>query len=109
MLYQDAPPTDAPTFKTWFGDSKVVDDAGRPLTLWHQTGADIEAFDPRRPGAGQFHKVCVAHFVNPSFWRNLTAQFCVARIGTVGRGGWCYLVGRFTRGLTFLKASSANL
>ena len=46
-LYQDAPPTDTPAFKSWFGDSKVVDDAGKPLTLWHQTGADIEAFDPR--------------------------------------------------------------
>ena len=62
-LYKPAPPTDAPAFKSWFGDSKVVDDAGKPLTLWHQTGADIEAFDPRKPGAGGIS----------------TAKFCVAR------------------------------
>jgi len=31
-----------------------VDAAGEPLTLWRQTGADVEAFEPRRPGAGEF-------------------------------------------------------
>ncbi|MCL1981117.1 MAG: hypothetical protein FWG62_08605, partial [Proteobacteria bacterium] len=53
-LYQSAAPVDTPTFRNWFGDSKVVDATGKPLTLWHQTGADIEAFDPRKPGAGEF-------------------------------------------------------
>ena len=34
--------------------SKIVDENGEPSPLWHQTGADIETFDPRRGGAGQF-------------------------------------------------------
>ena len=35
--------TDA--FKTWFGDSKVVDENGEPLVLYHGTTHDIPAFD----------------------------------------------------------------
>ncbi|MDR2696775.1 MAG: hypothetical protein LBC79_10420 [Deltaproteobacteria bacterium] len=54
MYFQPAPPVDTPAFKNWFGDSKVVDAEGGALALWHQTGADIEAFDPRKPGAGEF-------------------------------------------------------
>jgi hypothetical protein len=34
--------------------SKIVDENGEPKALWHQTGADIEIFEPRRQGAGQF-------------------------------------------------------
>lgn len=29
--------TDTPAFKKWFGDSKVVDDAGKPLVVYHGT------------------------------------------------------------------------
>jgi predicted nucleotidyltransferase/GGDEF domain-containing protein len=38
--------TQQPTpFKAWFGDSKVVDENGEPLRMYHGTGAlDIEAF-----------------------------------------------------------------
>ena len=38
-------------FWKWFGDSKVVDADGRPLVVYHGTGAGTEgdfAFDPRR-------------------------------------------------------------
>jgi len=38
-------------FKKWFGDSKVVDAQGKPLVVYHGTGADAGgdfAFDPRR-------------------------------------------------------------
>lgn len=38
--------TETPEFKQWFGDSKAVDDDGRPLVLYHGTDADFEAFDP---------------------------------------------------------------
>ena len=31
--------TDTPAFKKWFGDSKVVDDAGKPLVVYHGTTA----------------------------------------------------------------------
>jgi hypothetical protein len=33
------------TFKTWFGNSKVVDDKGRPLPVYHGTKADFDTFD----------------------------------------------------------------
>ena len=32
-------------FWNWFGDSKVVDDKGRPLVVYHSTGADFHTFD----------------------------------------------------------------
>jgi GGDEF domain-containing protein len=32
-------------FVEWFGDSKVVDDQGRPLVVYHGTTADVDAFD----------------------------------------------------------------
>lgn len=38
-------------FWRWFGDSKVVDEQGRPLVVYHGTAADFEAFDPKRLGA----------------------------------------------------------
>ena len=31
-------------FRNWFGDSKVVDEEGRPLVVYHGTGADIKEF-----------------------------------------------------------------
>lgn len=37
--------TDSPEFKTWFGDSKVVDDSGAPLRVFHGTNADFQEFD----------------------------------------------------------------
>jgi hypothetical protein len=38
--------TATPSFKNWFGDSKVVDENGKPLVVYHGTYADIAAFDP---------------------------------------------------------------
>jgi hypothetical protein len=50
-----APPTDSTAFKKWFGDSKVVDENGEPLVVYHGTFVrpmgdgtdmgDITAFD----------------------------------------------------------------
>lgn len=34
-----------PKFKSWFGDSKAVDDQGRPLVLFHGTAYDFDAFN----------------------------------------------------------------
>jgi hypothetical protein len=36
--------TDNPNFKNWFGDSKVVDKEGKPLVVYHGTGADFDVF-----------------------------------------------------------------
>lgn len=40
--------TDAPEFKAWFGESKVVDEDGKPLVVYHGTPASFDAF-----GAGE--------------------------------------------------------
>lgn len=51
--------TDTPEFRNWFGDSKIVDDAGEPLVVYHGTrntegpeelGQGIDQFDTRRKG-----------------------------------------------------------
>ena len=49
-----------PEFKNWFGDwegdpanaSKVVDENGEPMVVYHGTGTTIEAFDPSFTGKG---------------------------------------------------------
>lgn len=51
-LIESAALTDTPEFQAWFGDSKIVDAAGRPLVVYHGTKADIDAFNPS--GSGEF-------------------------------------------------------
>lgn len=44
--------TESPYFKRWFGESKVVDESGKPLVVYHGTPAgDIDAFDVGRAGS----------------------------------------------------------
>ena len=38
--------TDTPAFKSWFGGSKVVDEAGEPMVVYHGTTGDFDAFQP---------------------------------------------------------------
>lgn len=38
-------------FRRWFGQSKVVDDEGRPLRVFHGTKTDFDAFDPAHSGS----------------------------------------------------------
>lgn len=45
------PVTQTAEFKAWFGSSKVVDPAGKPLVVYHGTRGDIDAFDPAKIGA----------------------------------------------------------
>lgn len=40
--------TETPEFKQWFGNSKVVDENGMPLIVYHGTTADFSKFNPRR-------------------------------------------------------------
>lgn len=47
--------TDTPEFKAWFGDSKVVDAAGKPLVVYHGTDADFKAFSGGATIKGIFH------------------------------------------------------
>lgn len=39
---------DNPAFAKWFGKSKIVDDEGKPLVVYHGSGHDIPQFDPGR-------------------------------------------------------------
>lgn len=44
--------TDTPEFRNWFGDSKVVDESGKPIPVYHGTGAKINQFNPEFTGRG---------------------------------------------------------
>jgi hypothetical protein len=41
-----APKLSTPAFKNWFGDSKIVDEKGQPLVMYHGTKIQFEQFDP---------------------------------------------------------------
>ncbi len=38
--------TKTPAFKNWFGESKIVDENGKPLVLYHGTTQDFNTFSP---------------------------------------------------------------
>ena len=42
--------TDSPYFKKWFGNSKVVDENGEPLVVYHGTKANFTEFERSRGG-----------------------------------------------------------
>lgn len=44
--------TETPEFKAWFGDSKVVDEDGKPLVVYHGSGVSIDAFSFAFTGKG---------------------------------------------------------
>ncbi len=46
--------TDTPEFKTWFGESKVVDGEGKPLVVYHATAKAFKAFDANKTMDGVF-------------------------------------------------------
>lgn len=43
-------------FWNWFGDSKVVDEDGRPLVVYHGTDAEFDAFDIEKSNNGVYGK-----------------------------------------------------
>lgn len=43
---------ESPEFKKWFKDSKVVDENGKPLVVYHGTGTTITEFNPEFTGQG---------------------------------------------------------
>ena len=45
---------ETPEFKRWFGDSKVVDEDGKPLVVYHGTHSKFTVFEPGRAGAMYF-------------------------------------------------------
>ena len=44
---------DSPYFKKWFDKSKVVDESGEPLVVYHGTDKEFTAFDPEKSIGGQ--------------------------------------------------------
>ncbi len=54
--------TETPEFKQWFGDSKVVDENGKPLVVYHGTAyTDIEKFLPNGGRDGEWQRA-LEHF-----------------------------------------------
>lgn len=51
ILFKRADPTNTPEFKRWFGESKVVDDEGQPLVVYHGTLNSFNEFDPSKIGS----------------------------------------------------------
>lgn len=49
--FERDPATDTRAFMNWFGGSKVTDNAGNPLVVYHGTDADFTTFDPERAGS----------------------------------------------------------
>lgn len=47
---KDGDVTETEAFKRWFGDSKVVDEDGKPLVVTHGTNAEFDAFDSEKLG-----------------------------------------------------------
>ena len=43
--------TESPYFKRWFGDSKVVDENGKPLVVYHGTSTIFDIFDKNKRGS----------------------------------------------------------
>jgi len=46
------PSIDTPAFKKWFGNSKVVDENGEPLVVYHGTNRRFDAFSKNKIGIG---------------------------------------------------------
>lgn len=62
-LFSAATQTNTPAFRKWFGDSKVVDENGEPLVVYHGTSyTNIEQFLPG--GAGERSKAMLDFFRN---------------------------------------------
>lgn len=51
-FYQTKAATSTPEFKTWFGDSKVVDEQGAPLVVYHGTDQSFDTFDLSKSSPG---------------------------------------------------------
>lgn len=61
--------TDA--FKKWFGKSKVVDDNGKPLRVYHGTKGAFHAFDPVHIPKGNNENGVGFYFTNRADWTGL--------------------------------------
>ena len=51
QMFSRTDQADTPEFKKWFGDSKVVDESGKPLVMYHGTTKSFNAFNTDEYGA----------------------------------------------------------
>jgi hypothetical protein len=63
LAFEVAPGTKTKEFKDWFGDSKVVDENGKPVLVYHGTGANFSIFSEDKKAGGQLGK---AFYFSPS-------------------------------------------
>lgn len=56
-------------FWKWFGDSKVVDDQGRPLVVYHGGRKGLEVFDPAKAGEVQVSDWGKGVYFTPRQWQ----------------------------------------
>jgi len=52
----------APTFKTWFGQSKIKSKTGQPVVMYHGTPEAFTAFDATKSGANTTHPTAALGF-----------------------------------------------
>lgn len=57
---------DSPEFKSWFGDSKVVDSNGNPLIVYHGTSSNFDKFDLSLVGTKQYSDWGKGIYLTPS-------------------------------------------
>ena len=58
--------TDTPEFKAWFGDSKVVDEHGEPLVVYHGSGHEFKTFEHNKAGRANTRDAKLAHYFTTS-------------------------------------------
>jgi hypothetical protein len=82
IVIPKAPKVETKAFKNWFGESKVVDDANKPVVVYHARRGDFEAFDPlksdgKSAGTGTFFSSSpdVAATYNTSSEHNLVPAY----------------------------------
>lgn len=76
--------TETPEFKRWFGESKVVDESGRALRVYHGTNVDVTAFDPSR--AGTANRTQKGHVEQEAIWFSANPKEAVAFSGASPHG-----------------------
>lgn len=52
LMQSPSKKTQTPEFKNWFGRSKVVDEEGNPLVVYHGTREDFSKFDQKKAAMG---------------------------------------------------------
>lgn len=84
--------TETPEFKSWFGESKVVDKAGKPLAVYHGAIKDIQnVFDPGMAGKSGRDLKKGIYFTNTKWRAEMYAEEIVNNKTATGTVPACYL------------------